>query len=491
MFLILKMLNKIIGRKNYIRKMNKINTIIIIFVISLCSFSKVAGQLNLKNISKTLNKNKIAYNISIINTSFKESDSIDTENINTINNIYYEHEKLFIGIKGTGKLYEINSNQIPVRVDNTKFGGDRFGASDFIYNDTIYSIGGYGFWNISGSIRYFNKATSEWSIFRSNVPLAFANGINANSYFDPINGQLHLIYNDCSPEYIDIPRKGQTKCFYQCLILKTKKWLEKPLIINEKLAKTYSDLNFIQSTPTGVLVSSKLSSSILLIDFNKELIYGLKDSKFTEYVQKKSKIKNGLIYSTDSSLILYDNLNDSLESLSFSKNDVKLININLFDKSTLQDINWMEFAIPTLILIIIVLIILFITINQKYNKTKILIRTDQVYTLDEKKKTINDFIKNLSEIEIQILEVLVRNNWNFMNTSAAEINKKLGTGKKDTKIQNNIRGEILSSINNKFSVYSSIKEDLINRKKMDFDKRHVEYYVNENLIKKFPKKIFD
>ena len=251
------------------------------------------------------------------------------------------------------------------------------------------------------------------------------------------------------------------------------------------------DTNFIQSTPTGVLVSSKLSSSILLIDFNKELIYGLKDSKFTEYVQKKSKIKNGLIYSTDSSLILYDNLNDSLESLSFSKNDLKLININLFDKNTLQDINWMEFAIPTLILIIIVLIILFITINQKYNKTKILIRTDQVYTLDEKKKTINDFIKNLSEIEIQILEVLVRNNWNFMNTSAAEINKKLGTGKKDTKIQNNIRGEILSSINNKFSVYSSIKEDLINRKKMDFDKRHVEYYVNENLIKKFPKKIFD
>jgi hypothetical protein len=471
--------------------MNKVNTIIIIFISSLCSFSKVTGQLNLKNISKTLNKNKIAYNISIINTSAKESDSIDKENINSINNIYFQHEKLFIGIKGTGKLYELNSNQIPVRIDNTKFGGDRFGSSDFIYNDTIYSIGGYGFWNITGTIRYYNKATSEWGIFRSNYPLAFANGINANSYFDPKKGELHLIYNDYTPEYIDIPRKGETKCFYQCLNLKTKKWLEKPLIINEKLSKICSDLNFIQSTPTGVLVSSKLSSSILLIDFNKKLLYTLKDSKFTEFVQKKNKIKNGLIYSTDSSLILYDNLSDSLECVSFKKNDVTLTNINLFDRSTLQDIKWSEFLIPILILIIIVLIILFISIYKKYKKTKILIRTDQVYTLDEKKKTINDFIKNLSEIEIQILEVLVRNNWNFMSTSAAEINKKLGTEKKDTKIQNNIRGEVLSNINNKFSVYSSIKEDLINRKKMDFDKRHVEYYVNENLIKKFPKKIFD
>jgi len=458
---------------------------------TFCSFSKVAGQLKLGDIYKTLNQNKVAYNISIINTSTKELDSIDEENISSINNMYYAHDKLSIGIKGTGKLYELSSTQKPVRIDNTKYGGDRFGSSDFIYNDTIYSIGGYGFWNITGSIRYFNKATSEWGIFRSNYPLAFANGINANSYFDPINGELHLIYNDYTPEYIDSPKKGLSKCFYQCLNLKTKKWLEKPLLINETIAKTFSDLNFIQSTPTGLLVSSKSYSPILLIDFNKELLYALKDSKFTEYVQKRNKIKNGLIYSTDSSLMLYDQLRDSLESLSFSKNDLKLINIKLFDKSTLQDINWMEFAIPILIIVIIVLVIIFITIYKKYKKTKILIRTDQVYTLDEKKKTINDFIKNLSELEIQVLQILVRNNWNFISTSAAEINKKLGTEKKDTKIQNNIRGEILSNINNKFSVYSSIKEDLINRKKMDFDKRHVEYYINENLIKKFPKKIFD
>jgi len=458
---------------------------------SLCSFSKVTGQLKLGDVYKALNKNKEAYNISIINTSTKESDSVDAENISSINNMYYAHDKLFIGVKGTGKLYELTSTQKPVRIDKTKFGGDRFGSSDFIYNDTIYSIGGYGFWNISGSIRYFDTATNEWGIFRSNYPLSFANGINANSYFDPINGQLHLIYNDCTPEYIDIPRKEQTTCFYQCLNLKTKKWLEKPLIINKAIAKIFSDLNFLQTTPTGVLVSSKFYRSILLIDFNKELFYALKDSKFTEFVQKKNRIKNGLIYSTDSSLILYDNLSDSLEFFSFKKNDVKLININLFDKSTLPDINWMEFAIPTLIIIIIVLIILFIITYQKYKKTEILIRTDQIYTLDEKKKTINDFIKNLSEIEIQVLEILVRNNWNFIPTSAAEINKKLGTEKKDTKIQNNIRGEILSKINNKFSVYSSIKEDLVNRRKMDFDKRYVEYYVNENLIKKFPKKIFD
>ena len=78
MFLILKMLNKIIGRKNYIRKMNKINTIIIIFVSSLCSFSKVAGQLNLNNINKTLNK-KIIYSY-IKTTHYKDTKKKQAKN---------------------------------------------------------------------------------------------------------------------------------------------------------------------------------------------------------------------------------------------------------------------------------------------------------------------------------------------------------------------------------------------------------------------------
>jgi predicted CopG family antitoxin len=134
---------------------------------------------------------------------------------------------------------------------------------------------------------------------------------------------------------------------------------------------------------------------------------------------------------------------------------------------------------------------LFVFYFNKYKKSKKIKHNDFVSINESEKKTISDFIQNLTEIERQLLELLIRNNWNNMNTSVNQINKILGTEKKDVKIQNNIRGEIINQINNKFLIYSSINDQLIDRQRVEFDKRYVEYFINEKLILKFPKKVFD
>ena len=46
-------------------------------------------------------------------------------------------------------------------------------------------------------------------------------------------------------------------------------------------------------------------------------------------------------------------------------------------------------------------------------------------------------------------------------------------------------------LNNKFKAYTLLNDNIVDRKKSEFDKRHIEYFISENLINKFPKKLFD
>lgn len=49
---------------------------------------------------------------------------------------------------------------------------------------------------------------------------------------------------------------------------------------------------------------------------------------------------------------------------------------------------------------------------------------------------------------------------------------------------------MLTLINNKFKAFSLINDHLIERQRSEFDKRHMEYFMNEKYIHKFPVKLF-
>ena len=143
--------------------------------------------------------------------------------------------------------------------------------------------------------------------------------------------------------------------------------------------------------------------------------------------------------------------------------------------------------------LITVLIIIIGNLIKYYNKYKIVIqltRNDQIYTIEADKRTVNEFVSNLSVMERQVLEMIVKNKWNGQTTSVNQINRILGTDKKNDKIQNNIRGELILELNNKFKIYSLLNDDLIERKKSSFDKRHIEYDISDKIIHKIPKKLF-
>jgi hypothetical protein len=67
----------------------------------------------------------------------------------------------YIGVSGFGHLWAYHQGQLQ-RLDTTFFAGSNFGADRFVYHDTLYSHGGYGFWINHGVLSYFEPRFKEW-----------------------------------------------------------------------------------------------------------------------------------------------------------------------------------------------------------------------------------------------------------------------------------------------------------------------------------------
>lgn len=389
------------------------------------------GQTAISNIYKQLKNINKTTQVQIVNVgiAIKEGNN-ELASLNSSNIIHFNGQNILIGVNGTGKLYQIDSNFNVNRIDKTEHSGSSFGSADFLFNDTLFSIGGYGFWNTNGAIRYFNPNTNEWDIIKTNINVPFANGINAKSFFDPIDKKIHLIYSKYTPEYISNKVNEYAACYYQCLNLNTKNWLSKPLVIDSKLSSTFSDLTFLQTLPNGIVVNSKKYNSTLFLNFRENKVFTIKDSKYTELIQLKNKAKEAVLFNSDSSFFIYDVVNDQLYPYNISINELSLLPFPIFKSNNLIQYKWTESLSAILLFLSLCFFISFLIYYSKYKKLKKPERNDKVYTIETEKKTVNEFIKNLSEIEKQLLELLVRNNWNNNNTSVTQINKILGTEKK-------------------------------------------------------------
>lgn len=70
---------------------------------------------------------------------------------------------MLFNVPGTGLLYSFNPklNQL-TRLDKTFFKGFNFHNFSFMRNDTLYSIGGEGFWSTNSTLIYYDQKNQEW-----------------------------------------------------------------------------------------------------------------------------------------------------------------------------------------------------------------------------------------------------------------------------------------------------------------------------------------
>ena len=260
-----------------------------------------------------------------------------------------------------------------------------------------------------------------------------------------------------------------------------------PKIINKAIASKLDEIDLVQNFEDKILVNSK-SRGLLLLNFNENKIEEVIDNNFyTQIIQLKNNKNNYINYTIGDTIFIRSFISDSIYNFFITKNQKKLINEKIYENYLqLKHTDWLLYLNMLLILIFCIGIFYVYKKNRFINKYKI-----NAITNNQNERIIKTFIENLSIIEKLIISSIYKDNKQGHYTSTNKINKILGLDKKDAKLQNNLRGEILKSINLKFKTFYSINENLVDRQKSNIDKRQVEYLINNTFIKKINEKLFE
>lgn len=72
---------------------------------------------------------------------------------------------VYISLSGSQRVYayDIYKNRLS-RIDRTWNNGYNYNSAQFVRNDTLYSIGGYGFWQYNKLITFFDSNRREWEL---------------------------------------------------------------------------------------------------------------------------------------------------------------------------------------------------------------------------------------------------------------------------------------------------------------------------------------
>jgi hypothetical protein len=262
------------------------------------------------------------------------------------------------------------------------------------------------------------------------------------------------------------------------------------MVINPEVATKLSDLKLIQKAGIGIIVTSLKKNIPLLIDFANNQLLEINDKVYTEFEQLLGSNPNALVYYTNENVIIYNITKDSLIVTSLSdRSKMSRLNLPVYIEPEINfSANYKIGGLAISSLILNALLILLLAGGTVYFRKRTSYKNLPGLgnnTHSPELQNITDFVNSLTEIEKTTLLKIISNNLEGHNTTVTQLNKIQGTEQKPFKIQNNIRGEVLTLINKKFVVYSRKNDNLIERKRSDIDKRQMEYYINVKYLQKF------
>jgi hypothetical protein len=114
-----------------------------------------------------------------------DGSSVDSIFLDPIPEKYPDYEpawinnKLHLGSKFGGLLYKVLPDTT-LRIDYSFEHRKQSQAPQFVYNDTLFRYGGYGFWRANNFFTYFDNTTSEWEYYATHgvsLPPEAYNGV--------------------------------------------------------------------------------------------------------------------------------------------------------------------------------------------------------------------------------------------------------------------------------------------------------------------------
>jgi hypothetical protein len=363
-------------------------------------------------------------------------------------NAFYRADSTLITIPGTGQVYSLHLPNLKLkRLDQTFFRGYNFNATQFLRNDTLFSIGGDGFWLEHSVITFYNPKTFEWALYK----LENNNKEASNNEFSGYSTK-HDKFFTASIKCAQNLKQEEIPLFEYSF--KKEVWEKKGILNNSITQFAKGSFRSIWSGQYLVLIHEVNDYKIYIIDpFNNVLYEFLSTDDQFFMLNCELYFQNNKLYSRSfaSSGKVDKIFFDSLSVDSIIKQSTKIGQVYEEDQFNNKNLG---IAAGTL------LVFLF---SFLYYRKRVLKNED--YTL--------------TSIELLLVKKFINQPIGVKITSY-ELNNLLDINNKSYDNQRQIRYRIIGSINQKLLADLNAKE-LVFRSSNIEDKRMMDYYINPEI----------
>jgi len=376
---------------------------------------------------------------------------------------------LYVFIEQTGFVYKLDSYDsatcVYKRMDKTVNLNYNIDCKNFIYQNNLYSYGGYGFWKTNGNLRKFNQEDKEWDI----IPLNKEVIATAYLWISPEEGRMYLPFQRVvnagliGPENI----KGVPDYTSYYLDIKKQQWvklgeLEKDMI---KIVENDFAAGKFLSYKNGYL--HHVNEESYLFDLVHNKIYKSKNANLNQFLIRRSATEDMFIY--EDKIYSFNGTTQSFITFPFALTDFELLRSSIWgSESQLYNI------IAVIVIIGVILFFSFWIFNRTVNRK---LEFAQLKIL--KNKTVN---QAFTGTEVALLNLLLNATAKKELVEIHQINHVLGLKDKNVGLQKKVRSDVMKAINEKYEFITQANLPVIGSTRKEEDKRFFEYFITPSEV---------
>jgi hypothetical protein len=384
--------------------------------------------------------------------------------------LYKNGADIYVFIEQTGFLYKLvkydSINCVFKRLDHTVNLNYNINCKNLIYNNEIYSYGGYGFWKANGHLRKYNFQDSEWDIIPLNKEIISTYFL----WFSDQQGRLYLPYQKIinagiigSENIVGVPIYTS---YY--LDLKTKKW--------EKLGNLESDVVKIVNNVNTSYESLSYNDGILfltnddayLFDYTHNKVFKSKNADLNQFLIRRNNMSNMFIYKDE--IYSYSSGENVFIKYPFKITDFELLRTSIWGD---------EVTLLYIILAIVAIALILLGAKWIFNRSvKRKLENAQLQIL--KNKTVT---QAFTGTEVSLIKLLLDTTLKGKVVEINQINHILGIKDKNIGLQKKVRSDVMKAINEKYEFITQSTTTLIGSSRKLDDKRFYEYFITASEVK--------
>lgn len=381
-------------------------------------------------------------------------------------------QKFYLTLVNTGILFELIKSDDSIftfrRIDKTTAKFYNISAYYFTVGENIFSIGGYGFWKNSGTLRKYNFNDAEWDVYPlSHEKVHQISPVNA-IWYDPSDTAIYIPFQRIMNAGLKGGENSTGKIIPEASVLdlNTGNWEDLGSTTKAAL-DLYSGgfITFLQNFERGHLVIYK--ENLYWIDFVRNQIHVMQNSSLFQTLLRQ--IKHPVIAMDGNTMNFY--------SKDLNKVDSFKIDLSLFhptgDAVWENDRSAYYFGIP-------LALACFLFLLFRFRKKRKALPVQKMESPSEPQPKPN---LQLDDPELRLLQLLLERAKADMRCTIEEINYVLGLKDKNLGLQKKIRSDVINSLNQKYKFISGDEPALVLSIRSEQDKRYFEYYLDPGKLK--------